>query len=317
MTVLYDPPSGWMYGFPKPYAPLADETLAQSLVRDGYPAKDAEFASQYCRFIGDIEELKSTKAKPPQEENNMDLARHEDARLVQGFGAVDAPPPAYVAGNDNAVRDDIIETIFAPLDQLPHHVPNLGQPSPHDGKTAPRRGDYIGTYTGRKFWPMDPHADDVSIVDIAHSLSMQCRYAGHCRKFYSVAEHSVLIAQWLLDQGHGQRAALWGLLHDAAEAYLVDVPRPVKPYLAGYASAEADVMAAIAAAFCLGGMPRIVKEADNWIIGDEIANLAPMEWHREYKTPLGVTLKCWEPHRAKYEFMSMYGRLARVDGVAA
>lgn len=220
----------------------------------------------------------------------MNLETHEDPRMVQGFGAVDAPPPPYVAGVDTDAAQ----------------VAALG--------AFGRRGDYIGTYTGRKFWPMDPHADDVSIIDIAHSLSMQCRYAGHCRKFYSVAEHSVLIAQWLLDQGHGQRAALWGLLHDAAEAYLVDVPRPVKPHLAGYAAAEADVMAAIAAAFSLGAMPRIVKEADNWIIGDEIANLAPMEWHKEYINPLGVSLRYWEPHRAKYEFLSMYGRLAQVDG---
>lgn len=61
MTVLYDPPSGWMYGFPKPYAPIDDETLVQSLIRDGYPESEAEFASQYCRFIGSKEELESLR----------------------------------------------------------------------------------------------------------------------------------------------------------------------------------------------------------------------------------------------------------------
>lgn len=50
--LFYDPPSGWMYGFPRAYRPLAGESLAETLVRDGYPAKDAEFAAKHCRFIG-------------------------------------------------------------------------------------------------------------------------------------------------------------------------------------------------------------------------------------------------------------------------
>lgn len=50
-SVMYDPPSGWRYGFPKVYQPLPNETLAETLVRDGYPARDAEFGAKHCRFI--------------------------------------------------------------------------------------------------------------------------------------------------------------------------------------------------------------------------------------------------------------------------
>lgn len=57
MTVLYDPPSGWRFGFPKPYSPLEDEALKDTLIRDGYPTKDAEFGAKHCRFIGTREEM--------------------------------------------------------------------------------------------------------------------------------------------------------------------------------------------------------------------------------------------------------------------
>ena len=58
----------------------------------------------------------------------------------------------------------------------------------------PRCGDWIQTFTGRQFWPLDPHVDEIYIEDIAHSLSMQCRFTGHSLRFYSVAEHSVLVS---------------------------------------------------------------------------------------------------------------------------
>jgi hypothetical protein len=171
-----------------------------------------------------------------------------------------------------------------------------------------RRGDFMQTYTGRKFWPMDPRADEVFIEDIAHSLSLQCRYAGHCHRFYSVAEHSVLIARHL--RWEGVDVALWALLHDASEAYLVDVPRPVKPYLGGYREAEAKVMAVVSARFDLANeMPAVVHEADNRIIADELANLAPMDWHAEWDNPLGVTLRYWSPAKAEEEFMATFEAL--------
>lgn len=83
----------------------------------------------------------------------------------------------------------------------------------------PRGAAWILTSTGRQFWPLQPRADEICIEDIAHHLSMQCRFTGATRFHYSVAQHSVLVSQLAPD---GENP-LWGLLHDAAEAYLVDV----------------------------------------------------------------------------------------------
>lgn len=162
---------------------------------------------------------------------------------------------------------------------------------------------------------MDPRADEVFIEDIAHSLSLQCRYAGHVLRFYSVAEHSVLIARCLRDQ-YGEQTALYGLLHDASEAYLVDVPRPVKPYLTGYKAAEAKVMAAVCERFGMPlDMPPEVHEADERIIADELVNLVPMDWHARYTgRELGVRLRYWTPDKAREEFLATFDALTGRGG---
>lgn len=240
--------------------------------------------------------------------------------MVDGMGIQGVPAPEYVPANDNAAmpemsadqwarvavetgNEDIVATTFAPLHRLP---------VTHDGSGyLPRIGDFMQTFTGIKFWPMDPRAEEVDILDIAHSLSMQCRYAGHCRKFYSVAEHSVLLARWVRGKADAE-TALWGLLHDASEAYLVDVPRPVKPYLDGYRDAEALVMRRVCDKFGLPhAMPAIVHEADERILADELVNLKRMDWHRDHENGLGVPMMYWSPTDAKIEFMHTFDALWR------
>ncbi|RJG47370.1 hypothetical protein D3Y55_21045 [Mesorhizobium sp. DCY119] len=165
------------------------------------------------------------------------------------------------------------------------------------------------TYTGKKFWPLDPRADEICIEDIAHSLSLQCRYAGHCHKFYSVAEHSVLMTRWIVEH-YGNKAALWALLHDASEAYLVDVPRPLKRHLRDYKAAEMNVMAAVCETFDLPPvMPAEVHEADTRIIADELANMAPMPWHTKHDDPLGIELQYWPPETAELYFLHTFRML--------
>lgn len=163
-----------------------------------------------------------------------------------------------------------------------------------------RYGDWIQTYSGRVFYPMDPRPDEIHIEDVAHALSMMCRYAGHCIRFYSVAEHSVLLSHVV-----PQEDALWALLHDATEAYLVDVPRPVKPFLAGYAEAEAKLHAAVAQRFQLPReIPQTVHDADYRICHDESwQNMCVMEpgWVRK-DLRLGVKLHYWDPQEAERQF---------------
>jgi|JRYH01.1.fsa_nt_gb hypothetical protein len=175
-----------------------------------------------------------------------------------------------------------------------------------------RKGDWLQTYSGRQFWPMDPRPEEVFIEDIAHALAMQCRFAGHCLRFYSVAEHSVLLTRYFKWRGASVTTQLWALLHDASEAYLVDVPRPVKPYLEGYRQAEAAVMAAICAKFDLPRrMPAEVHEADSAIIGNERDNMAPCvaEWYATGPGLDGVYLRNWTPEVAELEFTAEFRRL--------
>lgn len=173
-----------------------------------------------------------------------------------------------------------------------------------------RKGDWMQTYTGRQFWPMDPRPEEVCIEDIAHALSLQCRFAGHCREFYSVAEHSVRVARVLRDRGHSPVVQLMGLLHDASEAYLVDVPRPLKPYLKGYRPAEDAVMAAICERFGLRGLDDwpFIKEADNILLATEARDLMgppPAPW-AEMPPPLWETIVPESPGTAKMIFLTYF-----------
>jgi hypothetical protein len=171
-----------------------------------------------------------------------------------------------------------------------------------------RRGDWMQTFTGRQFWPLDPRPDEVDILDIAHALANQCRYAGHCRRFYSVAEHCVLLARAVAPEHR-----LCALLHDAAEAYLVDLPRPVKRHFVSYRFAEAAVMAAICLRFGLKPeMPAAVHDADYRILRDELEqNMAapPQRWPVQDEEPLGVTLRFWTPDQAEAWFLTEFDTL--------
>lgn len=94
-----------------------------------------------------------------------------------------------------------------------------------------RRGPWLTTYpTATKFYPTSPHPDDVHIEDIAHSLPMQARFLGHTLRFYSVGEHSCHVGDWIWKVTEDREAAACGLLHDAEEAYVGDMPRPLKHF---------------------------------------------------------------------------------------
>lgn len=172
-----------------------------------------------------------------------------------------------------------------------------------DDAVSWRRGDWMQTFTGRQFWPMDPRPEDVDPLDIAHALSLLCRYNGHVDRFYSVAEHCVLMSHAVPPED-----ALWALLHDATEAYVGDMIRPLKHSMPDYRAAEDRVMVAIVERFELAStsMPASVKDVDNRILLTERATLMDRhagEWAVDHLEPLPVKVLGWDPMWAEARYI--------------
>jgi hypothetical protein len=184
-----------------------------------------------------------------------------------------------------------------------------------------RAGDWIQTFSGIAFWPLDPRPDEIHIEDIAHALAMQCRFTGHVRRFYSVAEHSIHVSL-LCDPSD----ALWGLLHDASEAYLVDVARPLKRLfmMDEYRAIERNLQAAIAQRFGLSpDQPESVGRADRVMASIEGRDLLPTvkpqyrdmhaERWRDWLPLIGscglVLSQPWSPEEAEARFLARFRQL--------
>lgn len=179
---------------------------------------------------------------------------------------------------------------------------------------------YIRTFTGRLVDPVHLKVDDICIEDIAHALSNQCRFSGHVRRFYSVAEHSVRVMKKC------KINPLKALLHDASEAYLVDLPRPLKyhPEFRFYKVVEANVQDAIyerfkvSFAWTMGTNPNADEEeihvADKRMLSTEMAGLMnrqdsplPFEPYPDYgSVRLGMS-----PMEAEKWFLGNYNALVR------
>lgn len=177
--------------------------------------------------------------------------------------------------------------------------------------TEKRKGAWIQTVTGRQFWPMDAKPEEVDILDIAHSLSMLCRFNGHCNRFYSVAEHAVHVSHVV-----GPEHARWGLLHDAAEAFLSDIPQPVKRELTVFHEIEEQLLNVIAERFGLpAGLPVEVKQADMLLLATEKAALMgpePAPWEGIPDPLVPSMIQGWSPDQARREFLARFGELFEV-----
>lgn len=177
---------------------------------------------------------------------------------------------------------------------------------------------WIQTFTGRKFSPLAPRPEDVDIRDIAHALAMKCRFNGHCSTFYSIAEHSVRVS-WLLEQ-QGPRGALWGLMHDAAEAYLPDLGGPIKkhfyvhdgPKTESFDAAEDRLLAIIARALHFDPIDyETVREADLTLLLTEARDLLgppPEPWNMP-NGPLKERITPWPPAAAEKAFLERFAEL--------
>jgi len=144
----------------------------------------------------------------------------------------------------------------------------------------------IRTFTGKYINPLNPDPEMICIEDIAHALSMQCRFGGHTSRFYSVAEHSIEVANALPN-----KLKLAGLLHDAAEAYLLDIPKPVKAQIPGYSIFEKQLLKVILNKFGIAlplaewinlvDRQQLEKEWNAWVVEDfPIPPLTPIEAKR-------------------------------------
>lgn len=173
---------------------------------------------------------------------------------------------------------------------------------------------WIQTYSGRRFTPTNPNPDSVVIQDIAHSLSMQCRFGGHSGSFYSVAQHCVLVSHICNFED-----AFWGLMHDASEAYLVDVPRPIKRSgkMDAYLEFENKVQKAICKRFGLSEEePDSVKKADTILLATEARDLLPnqrSDWSITVQ-PLPFKIIPLGPREAKDLFMKRFFELNNMPG---
>ena len=173
----------------------------------------------------------------------------------------------------------------------------------------------ILTYSGHYFNFLEPEPASIEIEDIAQGLSKVCRFAGQTRAFYSVAQHCVYVS-WLVEERGDPADALAGLLHDAAEAYIGDVTRPLKQLLPDYRQIEKRIEAAVFARFGLpADMPESIKHADLVMLATEQRDfMAPHDdpWYCiEGINPLPFTLTPWAPDAAYRVFMHSFRQLTQ------
>jgi uncharacterized protein len=169
------------------------------------------------------------------------------------------------------------------------------------------RGDWMQTFTGIQFYPLTARPEEIDSADIAHALSLICRYGGHVDRFYSVAEHCVLMSYAVRPEN-----ALAALLHDAAEAYMGDVIRPLKRDMPRYKEAEHELLHVIGLRYdyedlCTKSFPAEVTEADNRILlteRDALMKPPPHPWHQDSLDPLPVTITGWDPLFAEMKYLT-------------
>lgn len=186
--------------------------------------------------------------------------------------------------------------------------------------------EWIATYTGRQFWPLAPRAVDVAIEDIAHALANKCRFTGHTRRFYSVAQHSVHVSHHV--DAAGGVGAGWGLLHDGAEAYLPDVASPVKHLLhfeipqehgpavnLSFEAVERRILWTVAEALGLPrSIPEKVWEVDRRMLATERRDLfgEGPEWPAlRGVRPYSLTLPVYDPEEAEELFLFRWRELEK------
>lgn len=194
----------------------------------------------------------------------------------------------------------------------------------------PVRGRYMHTSNGKKYWPLDPHPQEVHIEVVAHHLATRCRYNGavqhpvfRSKIFYSVAEHSVLVSRYIEEVLGRPEYALEGLLHDGSEAYNGDLIRPLKydeSFRAPFKIVEERNEAAGASRFGLVyPYPKEVKVADEAVTAAEVLQIVPKDpsenWDQgklhDDSRVAPYEIEMLLPFEAKEQFLMRYEELMR------
>ncbi len=198
----------------------------------------------------------------------------------------------------------------------PQHMPAGIEPEATFNQVGESRKGWIVTFTGVKWFVTDPQMRDVRIEDIAHALSMACRFGGHTKNFYSVAEHSVRCAIMMRDElPDNFELQLHTLLHDASEAYIGDVVRPLKHSMPDYCLLEKRTMKAIRKALRLNRPTEdeaaFIKYVDDTLLMTERRDLINHQdqswgpWADAIK-PLSTIIFGLDPASAKRSFLAAY-----------
>ena len=167
----------------------------------------------------------------------------------------------------------------------------------------------MNTYTGNKIDPMNMAVADISIQDIAHALSLTCRGGGHVSYFFSVAQHSINCMNEAKARGWSERLQLACLLHDASEAYISDIIRPVKAHLSNYLEIESSIMNVILEQFGLADLSEeenaMWKQIDDEMMNFELKNLMKGE---EYRNTDNLSSVPAEAERCRTDFADIQNK---------
>lgn len=189
-----------------------------------------------------------------------------------------------------------------------------------------RNGGSIQTFTGLIFYPLDPKIEEIELEDIAHGLSHKARFTGHTRKFYSTAEHSVRVSLHLWMEGASIMEQYVGLHHDDTDAYLPDVPTPLKvlPEFKWFRELEKHLQSMCFEKFgCVVDDYSIIKNSDIVLLLTEKRDLMPKKngnWQHNYTQkpiPEPYHIQPWEPAYAKQMFIHHHNSLLKTiqDGM--
>jgi len=185
--------------------------------------------------------------------------------------------------------------------------------TPDHGPPGP--GPYLQTVSGRWVNPFDPDPSQLDAGDIARALANQCRFGGHSRVFYSVAQHSMIVAELVEQRGGDVEDVFAALMHDATEAYLGDMPHPLKhrsPLGAAFKDAEDHLERALHERFGIKPDVPEIKRADRALLATERRAFSSEDWHwpeLEGVEPVDLELTARSPDEAAQAFAERYAEL--------